>query len=310
MNPMAYQHTFGPAIDPITRLGWVLGIVAIAVVAIIAVLLLGALFRRRSATPARLEVSSDTGGLNWIYIGTGISSVVLVVCMVWTMVVTAAVTHPPGVPALTIQVTASQWWWGVRYLSPNPAHIFLTANELHIPTGVPVRLELMSADVIHSFWIPQLAGKMDMFPGQTNVTWLQADKPGAYRGQCAAFCGAQHAHMAILAVAESPRDFAAWQEHQLTETRDSESAGRHVFETRCGVCHTIRGIEPAGIVGPDLTHLMTRRNLAAGLLPNKPGDLAAWIVNPQAFKPGALMPAQPLSGADLTALTQWLNTLN
>ena len=309
---MSYQHTFGPAIDPITRLGWVLGIVALAVVGIIALLLIGGVFRRRAPSSKRLAEGKDAGGMSWIYIGTGISSVVLIVCMVWTMIVTAAVSRPPGVPALTLQVTASQWWWGVRYLSPRPENVFITANEIHIPTGQPIRIELMSADVIHSFWIPQLAGKMDVIPGITNVTWLQADKPGVYRGQCAAFCGAKHAHMALLLIADTPRDFAAWQEHQLTETPPDplSDQGRHVFEAHCGICHTVRGVVPAGVRGPDLTHLMTRRTLAAGLLPDRPGDLAAWIVNPQHFKPGALMPAQLLSGAELTAVTRFLSSLN
>jgi len=309
---MSYQYTFGPAIDPITRLGWALGIVALSVVAIIAFLLIGGVFRRRAPSSQRLAESKDAGGVSWIYIGTGISSVVLIGCMVWTMIVTAAVSRPPGLPALTLQVTASQWWWSVRYLSPRPEDVFTTANEIHIPVGQPIRIELMSADVIHSFWIPQLAGKMDVIPGITNVTWLQADKPGVYRGQCAAFCGAQHAHMALFLIADTPRDFAAWREHQLTETPPDSltEQGRQVFEAHCGVCHAVRGVVPAGVRGPDLTHLMTRRTLAAGLLPDQPGDLAAWIVNPQRFKPGALMPAQLLSGAELTAVTQWLSTLN
>jgi cytochrome c oxidase subunit 2 len=316
MNGMAYQRTFGPAIDPVTRLGWGLGIVALSVVVIVAVLLLGGIFRRRAALTGAasrsLAVRSDSGGVSWIYIGTGISSIVLVFCMVWTMVVTAAVSRPPGPDALTVQVTASQWWWSVRYLSPNPARIFTTANEIHIPTGQPIRLELMSSDVIHSFWIPQLAGKMDMIPGQTNVSWLQADRTGVYRGQCAAFCGAQHARMALLLVADSARDFAAWQDHQLEETPEAAnaSAGQQVFQQHCAICHTIRGLSPSGVAGPDLTHLMTRRTLASGLLPNRTADLAAWIVNPQALKPGARMPAQLLTGDELSAVTQWLNQLN
>jgi cytochrome c oxidase subunit 2 len=177
-----------------------------------------------------------------------------------------------------------------------------------------VRVELSSADVIHSFWVPQLAGKMDVIPGQTNVSWLEADSPGSYRGQCAAFCGAQHAHMALLVVAESAAAFAAWQDRQLAEAAPPPSGnatlGEHVFETHCAPCHTVRGVTPAGIRGPDLSHLMTRRTIAAALLPNKPGNLAAWIANPQSFKPGARMPAQILSGAQLAAVTSYLNTLD
>lgn len=309
---MAYHHTFGPAVDRITSLGWGLAIVAVLVVAIISVLLLVGIFRKRAAQAQGLAVRSDSGGVSWIYVGTGISTVVLVGCMVWTMVVTAAVSRPPKKPALTIAVTASQFWWSVRYEGATTAGSFITANEIHIPVGEPVRIELNSADVIHSFWIPQLAGKMDVIPGQTNVSWLEADQAGRYRGQCAAFCGAQHAHMALLVVADSPAAFAAWQEDQLSALANgrAESHGQNVFERHCAVCHTVRGLTPEGIRGPDLSHLKTRSTLAAGLLVNTPANLAAWIANPQSFKPGTRMPAQILSGADLTAVTSYLNTLD
>jgi cytochrome c oxidase subunit 2 len=313
-TPMAYHHTFGPAVDRITSLGWGLAIVSLAVVTIVSILLLGGIFRKRAAQPEGLAVRSDSGGVSWIYVGTGVSTVVLVGCMLWTMVVTAAVSRPPKRPALTIEVTASQFWWSVRYQGVSTgvttAGIFITANEIHIPAGEPVRIELRSADVIHSFWIPQLAGKMDVIPGQTNVSWLEADKPGRYRGQCAAFCGAQHAHMALLVVADTPDDFAAWQESQLAETGGGESKGKEVFETHCAVCHTIRGLTPEGIRGPDLSHLKTRGTLAAGLLLNTSANLAAWIANPQSFKPGARMPAQILRGAELEAVTSYLSTLD
>jgi cytochrome c oxidase subunit 2 len=309
-SSMAYHHTFGPAVDRITSLGWGLAIVSLVVVAVISVLLLAGIFRKRAGSSQGLAVRSDSGGVSWIYVGTGISTVVLVGCMLWTMVVTAAVSRPPRKPALTIEVTASQFWWSVRYQGVTTTRSFVTANEIHIPVGEPVRIELSSADVIHSFWIPQLAGKMDVIPGQTNVSWLEADKAGRYRGQCAAFCGAQHAHMALLVVAETAVSFAAWQESQLAEISGSESEGQKVFETHCAVCHTIRGISPEGIRGPDLSHLKTRSTLAAGLLLNTSGNLAAWIANPQSFKPGARMPAQILSGAELAAVTSYLHTLD
>jgi cytochrome c oxidase subunit 2 len=312
---MGYSRTFGPAVDPITRLGWGLGIISIAVILIIGALLLGAVFRKRAqpADPAALAVSSDTGGMSWIYIGVGISSVVLIGCMIWTLVTTNAVTRQPAAAALNVQVTASQWWWSLRYLNADPQRIFTTANEIHIPVGQPVRVELISADVIHSFWIPQLAGKMDVIPGQMNVTWLQADRAGTYRGQCAAFCGAQHAHMALFVIAESAADFAEWQAAQLSEPSapSSEEAirGHEVFGTHCAVCHTIQGTAPAGIRGPNLSHLMARTTLAAGLLPNTPGNLAGWIANSQSLKPGAGMPNQNLTGPELLAVTSYLRTL-
>ena len=311
---MAYHHTFGPAVDRITSLGWGLGITSLVVVVVISVLLLAGIFRKRAEGPPGLAVRSDSGGVSWIYLGTGISTVVLVGCMLWTMVVTAAVSRPPKTPSLTIQVTGSQFWWSVRYQTAAPARSFITANEIHIPVGVPVRIELSSADVIHSFWIPQLAGKMDVIPGQTNVSWLEADKPGHYRGQCAAFCGAQHAHMALLVVAEPASDFAAWQQRQLNDApsanAEKASDGQAVFQTHCAVCHTIRGLSPEGITGPDLSHLKTRSTLAAGLLLNTPANLAAWVKNPQAFKPGARMPAQILSGPELKAVALYLNSLD
>jgi len=313
-SPMAYEHTFGPAIDPVTRLGWGLGLISIFVILTIGALLLGGILRKRAARsladPRQLTARRDAGGLAWIYVGGGVSTVVLIGCMVWTMVVTAAVSRPPGVAALTIEVTASQFWWSIRYQSADPARVFTTANEIHIPAGQPVRVELVSSDVIHSFWIPQLAGKMDVIPGQTNVSWLQANQPGTYRGQCAAFCGAQHAHMALLVVADSVPAFAAWEEHQRLAASVVGDRGQQIFQTHCGVCHTIRGLTPAGIVGPDLTHLMTRGSLAAGLLLNTPGNLTAWIANPESLKPGVHMPAELLSGEELTALVRYLNTLN
>jgi cytochrome c oxidase subunit 2 len=314
--PMSYLHTFGPAGDPITRLGWGLGIVSIIVMVVIAVLLLGSIFHRRETSGTddyQLAVRREGGGMGWIYIGVGISSVVLVFCMGATLATTAHISHPGVTPALTVQVTASQWWWGLRYRSDEPSRTFTTANEIHIVVGQPVRFELASADVIHSFWIPQLGGKMDIIPGQTNMTWLQADKPGIYRGQCVVFCGAEHAHMALQVIANTPEEFRAWQANQLRDTATPSSetaqAGEQVFQAHCAVCHTIRGSDAEGIVGPDLTHLMSRRTLAAGLLPNTPGNLAGWIANPQALKPGVKMPDGLVSGDELAAVMSYLTTL-
>ncbi len=316
-SPMSYLRTFGPAGYPVTRLGWGLGIISIVVCVTIAVLLLGGLFRRGRADadndPAQLVVHRDAGGMPWIYVGVGITIVVLVGVMLWTLAVTAAVVHPPSKPALTVQVTASQWWWALRYDTATPSRTFLTANEIHIPVGQPVRFELNSADVIHSFWLPKLGGKMDVIPGQTNVTWLQADHPGVYRGQCAVFCGTEHARMGLYVIAQSPRDFRAWQERQIEAALPPASVdakhGQQVFQAHCAVCHTIRGGDAGGLVGPDLTHLMARRTLAAGVLPNTPGNLAGWVVHPQTIKPGARMPDQMLSGPQLAALMAYLQTL-
>lgn len=313
---MAYFQTHGPAGDPVTALGWGLGIVSIIVLAIVTVLLLWGILRAR-ALPARagqLAVVSDSGGMKWIYVGVGVSSVVLVACAAWTMATLAAVSMPAHAADITLQVTASQWWWKVRYAAPVATDIFDTANELHIPVGRPVRVELTSVDVIHSFWIPQLAGKMDVIPGKTNVMWMQAQQPGVYRGQCGEFCGAQHAHMAMYVVADDAPTFAAWRQNQLraaaVPASPATATGEKVFVAYCAACHAVRGTDAGGIFGPDLTHLMTRRTLAAGLLPNTTANLEAWISNPQSLKPGTRMPAPAVSPAQLQAVVAYLQTLN
>ena len=314
-TPMSYLRTFGPAGDPATRLGQGLGVVSIVVTVVIAILLLAAIYRKR-AVPARssdLTVSRDEGGVSWIYVGVGISTVVLVACAVWTMLTVAAVAMPAGAADFTVRVTAAQWWWNVRYESADASQVFDAPNEIHIPVGRPVRVELSSVDVIHSFWIPKLSGKMDVIPGQTNVTWLQADKPGAYRGQCGEYCGAQHAHMAMYVVAEEPHEYAAWADRQRAAAppaRAEARKGEQSFISRCGACHAVRGTGAGGILGPDLTHLKSRQTIAAGMLPNTPGNLAAWISNAQALKPGTRMPTMALSGPELSALMVYLDTLN
>ena len=316
-TPMSYWHTYGAAGNPITQLGWALGAVSVVVILVISLLLLGALFRRRSVRAAgddQLAVHREGGGMGWLYIGVGISTVVLIFCMGWTLITSATVTHPANTPALTVQVSASQWWWSLRYESEDPSRTFITANEIHIPVGQPVRFELSSVDVIHSFWVPQLGGKMDVIPGQTNVTWLEADKPGVYRGQCAVFCGAQHARMAFEIIADSPKDFRDWQDDQLHDalplSSDKTRAGRDVFQAHCAACHAIRSSDAAGLVGPDLSHLMSRRTLGAGVLLNTPGNLAAWIADPQGIKPGAKMPDHLVSGPELAVVLEYLETLH
>lgn len=317
-TPMSYLHTVGPAGYPVTRLGWGLGIISLGVVVSTGLLLLGGIFRRRDlrapGDAGALAVRRDAGGMGWIYIGVGISAVVLIGAMVWTLVVTAVVAHPSSKPALTVQVSASQWWWALRYDTEQPSRTFTSANEIHIPVGQPVRFEVTSTDVIHSFWVPKLGGKIDVIPGQTNVAWLQADRPGTYRGQCAVFCGAEHARMALRVIAQTPADFRAWQTSQLADAPQPTTAGlqrgQQVFQAHCAACHTIRGGDAGGALGPDLSHLLSRHTLAAGVLPNTPGNLAGWIVHPQSIKPGTRMPDQALSGPQLAALMAYLQTLH
>lgn len=316
--PMSYLHTAGPAGDPVTRLGYGLGAVSVAVVLIIAALLLGAILRRRpprqAGAGAMPEVRREGDGMRWIYIGVALTSVVLVACAIWTLLTLSAVAHPAATPAFTIRVTAQQWWWRVRYEDGQADHIFLTANEIHIPVGRPVRLELESADVIHSFWVPQLAGKTDMIPGLTNVAWFQADRAGVYRGQCGEFCGAQHAHMALAVVAEPPAQFEAWWRRQLQAAAPgavgSAAAGQRLLQERCAACHTVRGIDAGGLVGPDLTHLMSRARIAGGSLPNDSAHLREWIGHAPDVKPGTTMPGFALSRSDMGDLLAYLTTLH
>jgi cytochrome c oxidase subunit 2 len=311
-SPLGYLAGSGHDAIEISRLIALFGGVSIAVVVLVALLLLGGLFRRREPDPAHGRPQRDEGGMAWIYVGVAATVVVLAVCMFYNLKTIAAVASPPDDAALTVEITAHQWWWQVRYQDREPQKVFYTANEIHVPVGEKVRFLLSSADVIHSFWVPKLAGKMDVIPGQTNVTWLEAEAPGVYRGECAVFCGAEHARMEFRVVAQEPKDFQAWAAHQLQPAPppgDAEiQAGRLTFESRCAACHTLRGSSAAGFAAPDLTHLMDRSTLAAGALPNDAEHLAEWIRDPQKYKPGTNMPQVPLSEADLAAVVAYLRT--
>jgi cytochrome c oxidase subunit 2 len=215
---------------------------------------------------------------------------------------------------LAIEVTGNQWWWSIRYLNDEPSRIVVTANELHIPVGRPVMIRGTSNDVIHSFWVPELNGKRDLIPSRVTSLWIQADHPGRYRGQCAEFCGLQHAHMALWVVAESPDQFEAWMRHQLEPAVQPSDpiqlSGQRVFlNNACIFCHAIGGTSAAGQVGPDLTHLASRLTLAAGTLPNNKGNLGGWIADPQGIKPGTHMATVPLNAEDVEPLLEYLETL-
>ncbi|WP_206956985.1 cytochrome c oxidase subunit II [Trinickia acidisoli] len=315
--PLQYVlHAAGPASAPTYRLGWALIALVSVVVVIIAVLLVGALARRRRPLPAEASdaLPPDAGGTNWIVIGTGLSSIALFAALVYAMTTLDSVASPPHDPPLTISVTSYDWWWKIDYPdADDPSRAFVTANEIHIPVGVPVRVELRSADVIHTFWAPQLAGKTEMIPGQTNVQWIEADTPGIYRGQCSQFCGAQHAHMAFEVVAQPQADFDAWREAQrsgaaVVATPDAR-AGQHIFDDRCAGCHSVRGTSAAGMQAPDLTHLASRRLIAAGQMTNTAEHRLDWIEHAQRIKPDSLMPSIALSVSDAAALSAYLTTL-
>jgi cytochrome c oxidase subunit II len=218
---------------------------------------------------------------------------------------------PPPAPSPDLVVTGHQFWWEADY----PASGVVTANEIHIPTGKPLSVRLDSKDVLHEFWVPELARKMTTVPGQPNHIWLQADKPGVYIGTCSEFCGVQHAWMRILVVAEEPSKFEEWQRAQLqpgqAATSDIATKGLALFQTSsCMNCHAIRGVAGADArVAPDLTHVASRRQLGAGVLENTPANMRRWLKSPQHIKPGALMPDFTLTDQQLDQLEAYLETL-
>ena len=225
-------------------------------------------------------------------------------------VVKATDAPAPGQTKMNMTVIGHQWFWEVRY----PGTQAVTANEIHIPVKTPVNVTLKTADVIHSFWVPQLNRKIDMIPGRTNRVLLYADKPGVFRGQCAEFCGLQHAHMSMAVYADPPARFKAWLANMAKPLAAPASpqakAGEQVFLTQqCASCHTIRGTSARGTIGPDLTHLQTRNTLAALTIPNRKGYLGGWVLDPQHIKPGNKMPGLNLSGPQFQNLLTFLEGL-
>lgn len=315
--PLGYMTAFGTRADGILPLTYGTMAISCLVSVLIAALLAWALLRHRgtdrSGNPRALAVARSGGGLPWIYVGVGVSTLVLFGAAAWTMVVLSTVARPATKPRLTIEITARQWWWGVRYLSPDHARTFTTANEIHIPVGEPVAFKLASEDVIHSFWVPALHGKTDVIPGQTNTTWLQARVPGTYRGQCTEYCGQQHAHMGFVVIAQEPEAFETWYRHQLAPTPPPTgdlAEAQTTFAAKCGLCHAVRGTPVGGRLGPDLTHLKSRTTLAAGTVPNNPGYRGAWIADPQHIKPGSKMPRLDISSPELARVQAYLDTLD
>jgi len=217
-------------------------------------------------------------------------------------------------PALHVRITAQQWWWEVEYQDADASQTLTTANELHLPVDRPTEIELKSADVIHSFWVPNLNGKTDLIPGRTNHIVLTSRRVGQLRGQCAEFCGLQHAHMALDVTVDDAAGFERWRQRQLQGARapmtPAQKAGADFFvHSACAMCHTIAGTGAGGKAGPDLTHLASRRSIAAGTLPMNRGSLAAWIADPQSQKPGTNMPTVDLTPDQLNVLVDYLMAL-
>jgi cytochrome c oxidase subunit 2 len=256
----------------------------------------------------------DRRSLRWIVIaGVVIPLVILTGSYLYTLH-TIGQTHAERDADLTIEVVGHQWWWEVHYVDAAGERWFETANEVHIPAGQRVRFRLRSSDVIHSFWVPQLGGKLDMIPGRTNQFTLQADEPGVYRGQCAEYCAGPHALMAFLVIAQPEEEFRRWAEEQARPAPPVGDplarAGWEVFSGQaCVACHAIRGTPADGDLGPDLTHLASRRTLAAATVPNNRGHLGGWIQNPHRIKPDVHMPAVPMDSEEFLALLHYLQSL-
>lgn len=311
----AQQSALKPASDHaqgIETLWWVMFYGATLIfVAVMLVLAIGLWRARRPDARALSDVASRN---LVIAAGVALPLVILIVLVGGSLLLGRSIAAKPPENALSVVVTGWMWWWQVDYLDEEGAVIATTANELHIPVGRPVELQLVSADVIHSFWVPELHGKTDLVPGSTNTSWFSAERSGVYRGQCAEFCGIQHALMAFLVVAEPEQDFKDWLARQAepAATPDSERArqGQNVFlNAGCADCHTIRGTSADGDVAPDLTHIASRRTLAAATRPNTRGHLGGWISDPQSIKPGNFMPRTRFEPEEFKALLDYLESL-
>lgn len=296
----------GPYSEPVATLAWALLIGGAAVLLVVLAALGIALF-------GSVRLKSRLGGEKAIWIGGfAFPVVVLTGLLIWGLWLTSHL-QPPRPPADTmrVRVIGEMWWWRVHYLDGQGRETVRDANELHIPVGRPVLLELQAADVIHSFWVPRLGGKMDMVPGRTNRLLIQADKSGIYKGQCAEYCGGPHALMGFLVIAHEPADFARWQaSRRPVPVAANVQAGARLFDSSgCAACHTIRGTPANGLAGPDLTHVGSRASLGAGILPNNRGTLAGWTAGSQAIKPANRMPSyKQLSAEELNALAMYLET--
>lgn len=296
----------GPYAWPITTLTWVLLAMAAIVMAIVFASLWIALFGRK-------RLAAKLGGQKMIWIGGIILPVVvLTVLLVYGLALTRSLSDPISGDEPRVRITGEMWWWRVDYLGPDGSIIVRDANELHIPSGQPVVLELESSDVIHSFWVPRLSGKLDMVPGRRNLMRIEANEPGVFGGQCAEYCGGPHALMGFTVIAHAPGDY----DRLIAERRRREegalagasSAGQQLFQSNgCAACHRIAGTAANGEAGPDLSYVGSRRRLGAGILPNNRGTLMGWIGNSQAIKPGNRMPPyNNLGGAELEQLAAYL----
>jgi cytochrome c oxidase subunit 2 len=317
-GPQPIMGPAGPAARDIAHLGWFV-LITFGAVTVVMWILIFWVGLRRTGTLDEHAPWDAPGARRWIHWG-GITVpiVILGVIFVDTLVVLGRfpheATHAIDVPP-QITIVGHQWWWEVQYQIGDTHEHVVGANEVHIPAGRPIDIALVTRDVIHSFWVPQLHGKVDLIPGQVNQIRIQADRPGVYRGECAEYCGPQHAHMILLVKAESQADFDAWlgrERQPAGPPADALAArGQQVFlDGPCITCHTVRGTRAQGLVGPDLTHLASRDGIAANAYPNTTAYLEAWVTHAQSLKPYAQMPnITAFTGDDLRALVTYLRGL-
>jgi cytochrome c oxidase subunit 2 len=311
----------GPASRHIADLGWLVLVTFAIVSALMWGLVLWVTWRRTGSLAEHAPWDAG-GGTAWVVIGgIAIPAVILMAMLVLGLRVMAANPldgggmHDHTGTGPEIRIIGHQWWWEVEYLSAEVSQQVVTANEIHVPAGRPVEIELVSRDVIHSFWVPQLHGKVDLIPGLTNRIRIEADRPGLYPGECSEYCGVQHAHMLLLISADTAADYATWLAAQRMPANAPASrraeAGQQVLMTKqCVLCHTIRGTSAHGQVGPDLTHIGSRRAIAANAFWNNTGDLAAWVTHAQSLKPGSQMPnITSMTGEESLALVEYLQQL-
>ena len=288
--------------------------VSVAVYAFVLAYLALALWKGRAQAGREATVGEERGWNLALLVFAAVTALILTALSAATWLTDRSLARTPPDRPIEIKVTGYQWWWKVEYLDPLPANIVTTANELHLPVGRSAHVTLMSGDVIHSLWIPNLAGKKDLIPGRETDLELRPLHTGVFRAQCAEFCGMQHANMALDVTVESPGAFAAWRAAQLAPPPvpggGPALVGKTILESiQCASCHTVSGTQASGKVAPDLSHVASRKTIAAGALPTDRQSFALWIENPQAHKPGNNMPKVPLTREQIDALAAYLETL-
>jgi cytochrome c oxidase subunit 2 len=319
-------NTHGPAAHSIANLAWFMTILFLVIIVIMWALLAFAFYKRRGTLAEHAPIDAG-GGQMWIAIG-GIAIPLIVLTILFVLGLGLLRDFPihgmhggmnqeqmARMMKPEIRIIGHQWWWEIQYLNDDPSQSFTTANELHLPTGRPVNIEVKTDDVMHSFWVPALHGKVDLIPGQPNYIRVEASAPGEYKGQCAEYCGEEHAKMRILAIAQEPDAYEAWRQAQLKgsiePTAPEAKAGQQIFLSGpCSMCHTVRGTIAGGRVAPDLTHIGSREMIAANVYRNNDAYLEAWITHAQSLKPGAEMPnLTQFNGEQLTDLVAYLRQL-